>query len=51
MIFTTRLYGRMASMTAFAVAASSVPKAIAVGPDEERRERVARRAVLRPRSA
>ena len=37
-VILTILYGRVASRTAFAVADSSVPKAIAVGPDEERRE-------------
>ena len=35
----TCLYGRIASSTAFAVALSSWPKAMAVGPVEQRVER------------
>ena len=42
-IRTTWLNGRVASRTAFAVPASSVPNAIAVGPDEQRPERLADR--------
>ena len=42
-IRTTLAYGRVASRTAFAVPASSVPNAIAVGPIEQRTEGLADR--------